>query len=141
MAKHLLHGGWILRLDQYHFKIVHRPPPTEHRNADGLSERNNDYVHREKIIQTLSEVSNGFSFMTQKDYEELPAVPYFDKHGSLLPDHSDLSAEARARLPALYILRKVYQDKHHPTIDLMIPSHGIQLRPLTKIKDRIVFLV
>ena len=141
MAKHLLHGRWILRRDQYHhFKIVHRPP-TEHRNADGLNKRNIDYVHRGKIIQTLSEVSSGFSFMTQEDYEELPAVPYFDEHGPLLPDHSDLSAEARARLPALYILRKVYQDKHHPTIDLMIPSHGIQLRPLTKIKDRIVFLV
>ena len=49
-------GRWIARLDQYHFKTVHRPR-TQHRNADGLSKRNNDYVHREKITESLPEVS------------------------------------------------------------------------------------
>ena len=37
--------------------------------------------------------------MTQIDYEELPTVPYFDKYERLIPDHPDLAAEARARLP------------------------------------------
>ena len=60
-------GRWIARLDQYHFKTIHRPR-TQHRNADGLSKRTNDYVHREKIVEALPEVSKGFSFMSQKDY-------------------------------------------------------------------------
>ena len=38
-------GRWIVRLDQYHFRTLHRPR-TQHSNADGLSKRTNDYVHR-----------------------------------------------------------------------------------------------
>ena len=98
-------GRWIARLDQYHFKTIHRPR-TQHRNADGLSKRTNDYVHREKIVETLPEVSKGFSFMSQKDYEELPTVPYIDKHGKFIPNHPELPPEARAQLPVLYILKK-----------------------------------
>ena len=37
-------GRWIARLGQYHFKTIHRPR-TQHKNADGLSKRTNDYVH------------------------------------------------------------------------------------------------
>ena len=98
-------GRWIARLDQYHFKTIHRPR-TQHRNADGLSKRTNDYVHREKIVEALPEVSRGFSFMSQKDYEELPTVPYIDKHGKFIPNHPELPPEARAQLPVLYILKK-----------------------------------
>ena len=98
-------GRWIARLDQYHFKTIHRPR-TQHRNADGLSKRTNDYVHREKIVEALPEVSRGFSFMSQKDYEELPTVPYIDKHGKFIRNHPELPPEARAQLPVLYILKK-----------------------------------
>ena len=44
--------------------------------------------------------------MSQKDYEELPTVPYFDKHGRLIPSQSEFPPEARAQLPLLYILKK-----------------------------------
>ena len=98
-------GRWIARLDQYHFKTIHRPR-TQHRNVDGLSKRTNDYVHREKIVETLPEVSKGFRFMPQKDYEELPTVPYIDKHGKFIPNHPELPLEAKAQLPVLYILKK-----------------------------------
>ena len=98
-------GRWIARLDQYNFKTIHRPR-AQHRNVDGLSKRTNDYVHREKILEKLPEVSEGFNFMTQKDYEALPTVPYFDKHGRLIPNHPELPPEARAQLPLLYILGK-----------------------------------
>ena len=80
-------GRWIARLDQYNFKTIHRPR-TQHRNVDGLSKRTNDYVHREKILEKLPEVSEGFNFITQEDYEALPTVPYFDKHGRLIPPNS-----------------------------------------------------
>ena len=98
-------GRWIARLDQYHIKTIHRPR-TQHRNADGLSKRTNDYVRREKIVEALPEVSKGFSFMSQKDYEELPTVPYIDKHGKFIRNHPELPPEARAQLPVLYILKK-----------------------------------
>ena len=65
-----------------------------------------DFVHREKIIETLPEFSKGFSFMIQKDYEELPTEPYLDKHRRLKPDHSEVPAEALDKLPVLYTLRK-----------------------------------
>ena len=98
-------GRWIARLYQYHFKTVHRPR-TQHRNADGLSKRTNDYVHREKIIEKLPGVSDGFNFMSQKDYEEHPTVPYFYKHGRYIPNHPELPPEARAQRPLLYISGK-----------------------------------
>ena len=98
-------GRWIAWLDQYHFKTIHRPR-TQHRNVDGLSKRTIDYIHREQILEKLPVVSEGFDFMSQQDYDDLPTIPYFDKHGSLIPDHPDLPPEARARLPLLYILRK-----------------------------------
>ena len=85
-------GRWITRLDQYHFKTVHRPP-SQHRNVDGLSKRTNHYIHRERILEKLPEVSEGFNFMSQKDYNDLPTVSYFDKHGRIIPDHPDLPPE------------------------------------------------
>ena len=103
-------GRWIARLDQYHFKTVHRPR-TQHRNVDGLSKRTNDYIHCEQILEKLPEVSEGFNFMSEKDYNDLPTVPYFNKHGRIIPDHPDLPPEARARQPLLYILKKKRKSK------------------------------
>ena len=102
-------GCWIARLHQYHFKTVHRPR-TQYRNADGLSKRTNDYNHREQILEKLPEVSEGFNFMSQKDYNDLPTVPYFNKHGHPIPDHPELPPEVRVQLPLLYILKKKRKD-------------------------------
>ena len=44
--------------------------------------------------------------MSQKDYDDLPTIPYFDIHGRLIPDHPDPPPDARDRLLLLYILRK-----------------------------------
>ena len=103
-------GRWIARLDQYHFKTIHRPR-TQHRNVDGLSMRANDYINREQILETLPEVREGFNFMSQKDYDELPTIPYIDKRAHLIPNHPELPPEARARLPLLYILQKKQRNK------------------------------
>ena len=112
-------GRWIARLDQYHFKTIHRPR-TQHRNVDGLSKRTNDYINREQILEKLPEVSEGFNFMSQKDYDELPTVPYIDKRGHLIPDHPELPSEAKARLPLLYILQKKRKNNqpNEPTGDI-----------------------
>ena len=103
-------GSWIARLDQYHFKTIHRPR-TQHRNVDGLSKKTNDYIHCEQILENLPEVNEGFNFMSQKDYDDLSTIPYFDKHSRLIPNYPDLPPEARARLPLLYILRKKRKNK------------------------------
>ena len=60
-------------------------------------------MHREKIVETLPEMSKGFSFMSQKDYEDLPTVPYIDKHGKFIPNHPKLP-------PVLYILKRPKED-------------------------------
>ena len=103
-------GRWIARLDQYHFKTIHRPR-TQHRNVDGLSKRTNDYINREQILEKLPEVSEGFNFMSQKDYDELPTVPYIDKRGHLIPNHPERPPQARAQLPLLHILQKRRKSK------------------------------
>ena len=63
-------------------------------------------MHREKIVETLPEVNKVFSFMSQNDYENLPVVPYIDKHGKFIPNHPEFPEEARAQFPVLYILKK-----------------------------------
>ena len=103
-------GRWIARLDQYHFKTIHRPR-TQHRKVDGLSKRTNDYINCEQILEKLPEGSEGFNFMSQKDYDELPTIPYIDKRGHLFPNHPELPPEARARLPLLYIRQKKQKNK------------------------------
>ena len=57
--------------------------------------------------------------MSQKDYNDLPTVPYWhpkpvrhpNKHGHPIPDHpEDHPAEVRVQLPLLYILKKKRKD-------------------------------
>ena len=107
-------GRWAARLHQYHFKTVHRLR-THLRNADGLTKKTNDYVHRKKIVEILPEVSKEVSYMSQEDYENLPTVPYIDKHEKLIPNHPELPLEARAQLPVLYISKK--RPKEEPAPD------------------------
>ena len=102
-------GRWIARLDQYHFKTIHGPR-TQHRNAVELSKRTNDYIHGEQILEKLPEVSEGFYFMSQRDYNDLPTVPYFNKHGHPIPDHPDLPPDVRVQIPLPYILKKRRKD-------------------------------
>ena len=54
----------------------------------------------------MPEVSKRFSFMSQKDYEDLPTVPYIDRHAKFIPNHPELPVETRAQLPVLYIKRR-----------------------------------
>ena len=62
--------------------------------------------------------------MSKEDYEDLSTLPYFSKHGHLIPDHPELPPEARAQLPLLYILRK--EQKHKPAEE---PASGTPWYP------------
>ena len=45
-------------------------------------------MHQEKFIQALPEVSNGFSFKSQNDYENPPTVPYIENTEGLTPSEA-----------------------------------------------------
>ena len=70
--------------------MIHSPR-TQNRNADDLSRRTNDYENREKKTQNMPKVREGFSYMTQQEFEALPIIPYINKQGRQIPDYSELS--------------------------------------------------
>ena len=82
-------GRWIMALEKYHFRIEHRPR-TQHRNADGLSKRTNDYKKRERQLNNLPPVAEKWNFLSQDEYDQLPLVPWFDAQGRVIPDHPKL---------------------------------------------------
>ena len=82
-------GRWIVALEKYHFSIEHRPR-TQHRNADGLSKRTNDYKKHEKQLQNLPTIANKWNFLSQEEYDRLPLAPWFDVQGRVIPNHPDL---------------------------------------------------
>ena len=121
-------GRWIARLDQYHFKTIHRHR-TQHRNVDGLRKRTNDNIHREQILEKLPEVSEGFNFMSEKDYDDFPTIPYFDKHGRLIPDHPDLPPEASSSstTPIVFLTKETEKQYSRGTIRRhnLVPSNSM----------------
>ena len=84
-------GRWIIALEKYHFSIQHRPR-TQHRNADGLSKRTNDYKKHEKQLKSLPAIADKWNFLSQEEYDELPLAPWFNVHGRVIPDHPELPA-------------------------------------------------
>ena len=82
-------GMWIMTLEKYHFRVKHRPR-TQHRNADGLSKRTNDYLWREQQLEKLPPVAERWNFLSQEEYEQLPTAPWFDLQGRAIPNHPEL---------------------------------------------------
>ena len=81
-----------MALEKYHFRVEHRPR-TQHRNAEGLSERNNDYRWREQQLEKLPPVAERWNFLSQDDYERLPSAPWFDVQ--VIPNQPDLPSHLR----------------------------------------------
>ena len=82
-------GRWIMTLEKDHFRVEHRPR-TQHRNADGLPKRTNDYRWREQQLEKLPPVAERWNFLSQKEYEQLPIAPWFDPQGRIIPNHPEL---------------------------------------------------
>ena len=82
-------GRWIMAPEKYHFSIEHRPR-TQHRNADGLSTRTNDYKKHETQLKGLPLIAEKWNFLSQEEYDKLPLAPWFDVHGRVIPDHPNL---------------------------------------------------
>ena len=87
-----------MALEKYHFKVEHRPR-TQHRNADGLSKRTNDYRWREKQLEKLPAVTDKWNFFSQEEFDQLPVAPWFDLHGRVIPNHPQLPAHLRNLKP------------------------------------------
>ena len=103
-------GRWIMTLDKYHFCVEHRPR-TQHRNADGLSKRTNDYRCREKQLAQLPAAGERWNFLSAEEFDNLPVAPWFDLQGRVIPNHPDLPAhlqnlEPKAPNQALRVLRR-----------------------------------
>ena len=78
-----------MTLKKYNFRVEHRPR-TQHRNADGLSKRTNDYQWREQQLEKLPSVAKRWNFLSQEEYEQLPTAPWFDLQGRIIPNHPEL---------------------------------------------------
>ena len=91
-------GRWVMALEKYHFKVEHRPR-TQHRNADGLSKRTNDYRWREKQLEKLPAVTDKWNFLSQEEFDQLPVAPWFDLHGRVIPINPQLPAHLRNTKP------------------------------------------
>ena len=103
-------GRWIMTLEKYHFRVEHRPR-TQHRNADGLSKRTNEYRCREKQLAQLPAAGQRWNFVSAGEFDKLPVAPWFDLQGRVIPNHPDLpehlqNLEPKAPSPVLRVLRR-----------------------------------
>ena len=85
---------------KYHFCVDHRPR-TQHRYADGLSKRTNDYRWREQQLEKLPPVAERWNFLSQDEFERLPTAPLFDVQGRIIPNHPDLPPHLQNLQPTL----------------------------------------
>ena len=76
----------ILTLDKYQFWVKHRPR-TQHRNADGLSKRTNEYRWLEKQLAQLPPPNERWNFPSANEFDKLPVAPLFDVQGRVIPNH------------------------------------------------------
>ena len=67
-------------------------PRTQHRNADGLSKRTNEYRWREKQLAQLPAAGERWSFLSAEEFDKLPVARWFDLQGRVIPNHPDLPA-------------------------------------------------
>ena len=87
-----------MALKKYHFGVEHRPR-TQHRNADGLSKRTNDYRWRKHQLEKLPAVAERWNFLSQDEYERLPTAPWFDVQGRVIPNHPKLPQHLKHQQP------------------------------------------
>ena len=78
-----------MALEKYNFRVEHRPR-TQHRNADGLTKRTNDYRLREQQLEKLPPVAERLNFLSQDEYERLPTAPWCEVQGRVLLNHPEL---------------------------------------------------
>ena len=90
--------------------MEHRPR-TQHRKADGLSKRTNEYQCRKKQLAQQPAAGERWNFLSADEFDKLPVAPWFDLQGRLIPNHPDLPAhlqnlEPKAPSPVLRVLRR-----------------------------------
>ena len=78
-----------MTLDKYHFRVKHRPR-TQHRYADGLSKRANEYPWREQQLAQLPAAGERWNFLSADEFHKLHVAPWFDLQGRVIPNHPDL---------------------------------------------------
>ena len=74
-------------------------PRTQHRNADGLSQRTNDYRWREQQLEKLPPEAERWYFLSQDEYECLPTAPWFDVQERIIPNNPELPSHLKKIQP------------------------------------------
>ena len=82
-------GRWIMALEEYHVAIQHRSR-IQHRNADRLSKRTNEYKKHERQLREIPSIAEKLIFLSKKEYDKLPLVPWFEIQGRVIPNHPEL---------------------------------------------------
>ena len=85
-------GRRIVHLDGYDMIIEHRKRD-KHQNADSLSKKTKFYERQEQKETDRPEIKDGFSFMEQETYDNLPLTKWLGKSGKPIEDHPELPAE------------------------------------------------
>ena len=133
-------GRWIMTLEKYHFRVEHRPR-TQHRNADGLSKRTNEYRCREKQLAQQPAAGERWNFLSADEFDKLPVAPWFDLQGRVIPNYPDLpvhlqNLEPKAPSPVLRVLRRTQRatrrDKQAKALAAPLPPPPLSHHSRTK---------
>ena len=63
----------MMALEKYHFSVKHCSR-TQHRIADGLSKRTNDFRWLEKQLEKLPLMAERWDYLSQDEYDQLPVA-------------------------------------------------------------------
>ena len=85
-------GRWIVRLDGNNMIIDHRKRD-KNQNADRLSKKTEFYKTQEQKETDRPEIKDGFSYIHNETYDNLPLTRWLDKSGKPKEDHPELPAE------------------------------------------------
>ena len=121
-------------MEKYHFRVEHRPRP-QHRNADGLSKRTNEYRCREKQLAQQPAAGERWNFLSADKFDKLPVAPWFDLQGRVIPNHPDLPAHLRnlelgAPNQVLRVLRRTQRANRRDRQAKALAAPLPHLRPL-----------
>ena len=78
-----------MALEKYYFEIEQHPR-TQHRNADGLSKRTNDYKHREALLGLQPAVVDKWKFLSPDQFDKIPVATWFDIKVKIISNHPQL---------------------------------------------------
>ena len=113
----------------------------KHQNADSLSKKTKFCERLEQKQANQAEIKEGFSFLDNETYEELPLTRWLDKSGHPIPRHPELPVEKaaeikiyprRTRCPWIVCCAQTWQELSRMNINMMRMLGGLLEREVTR---------